>query len=69
MKTFVFSAVAMAVLASCTNSAIDDVVNNDEPVAIRLSAGVQANVVVSRAPITSVESFKPIRMGRSNCRV
>lgn len=63
MKTFVFSAVAMAVLASCTNSAIDDVVNNDEPVAIRLSAGVQANVVVSRAPITSIESFKPIILG------
>ncbi len=60
MKTFVFSAVAMAVLASCTNSAIDDVVNNDEPVAIRLSAGVQANGAKdTRAPITGSATFVP----------
>lgn len=64
MKTFVFSAVAMAVLASCTNSAIDDVVNNDEPVAIRLSAGVQANGVKdTRAPITGSATFQAIVLG------
>lgn len=57
MKTFVFSAVAMAVLASCTNSAIDDVVNNDEPVAIRLTAGVQVSASATRAAIDNNSTF------------
>lgn len=64
MKTFIFSALAMAVMASCTNSSIDEVVNNDEPVAIRLGAGVQTNVVAgTRAAITGDATFNAIVLG------
>lgn len=52
MKTFIFSALALGMLASCANTDVEGVVENGEPVAIQLSAGVQQNVVVSRAPIT-----------------
>ncbi|WP_455585036.1 fimbrillin family protein [Bacteroides sp.] len=65
MRTIVFSAVAMALVSSCTSSEIDEIVNkNNEPVAIQLSAGVQANVVAgTRAEITTGSKFKPTILG------
>lgn len=65
MKTFVFAAVAMALVSSCTSSEIDEIVNeNNELVAIQLSAGVQANVVAgTRAALTGSATFKPTILG------
>lgn len=64
MKTFIFSALALGMMASCANTDVEGVVDNGEPVAIRLSAGVQQNVVVSRAPITGAGAkFKPTILG------
>lgn len=59
MKTFIFSALALGMMASCANTDVEGVstVDNGEPVAIQLSAGVQQNVVVSRAPITNGGKF------------
>ncbi|WP_251234510.1 fimbrillin family protein [Bacteroides nordii] len=59
MKTFIFSALALGMMASCSNTEVEgiDVVDNGEPVAIQLSAGVQTNVVagLSRAAITGAD--------------
>lgn len=65
MKTFIFSALALGMLASCANTDVEGVstVDNGEPVAIQLSAGVQQNVVVSRAPITGGATFKAKILG------
>lgn len=66
MKTFIFSALALGMMTSCANTDVEGVstVDNGEPVAIQLSAGVQQNVVVSRAPITGDEAkFKPTILG------
>lgn len=63
MKTFIFSALALGMMASCANTDVEGVVENGEPVAIRLSAGVQQNVVVSRAPITTGEKFVATVLG------
>lgn len=66
MKTFIFSALALGMMTSCANTDVEGVstVDNGEPVAIRLSAGVQQNVVVSRAPITGDKAkFKPTILG------
>lgn len=56
MKTFIFSALALGMMASCSNTEVEgiDAVDNGEPVAIQLSAGVETNVVagLSRAAIT-----------------
>ena len=40
MKTFIFSALALGMMASCSNTEVEgiDVVDNGEPVAIQLSA-------------------------------
>lgn len=58
MKSYFFSAVAIALLASCSGSEIDEAIDNGQPVAINLSAGVQATTVVSRAPVTGSGKFK-----------
>lgn len=63
MKNYFYSALAMIVLAGCAGSEIDEVVDNGQPVAIALKAGVQTTSVVSRAPITGSATFKPIIMG------
>lgn len=63
MKTFIFSALALGMMASCANTDVEGVVDNGEPVAIQLSAGVQQNVVVSRAPITGGNTFKAKILG------
>lgn len=65
MKTFIFSALALGMMASCANTDVEGVstVDNGEPVAIQLSAGVQENVVVSRAPITGDVKFQPTILG------
>lgn len=65
MKTFIFSALALGMMASCANTDVEGVstVDNGEPVAIQLSAGVQQNVVVSRAPITGAVKFQPTILG------
>lgn len=59
MKTFIFSALALGMMASCSNTEVEgiDAVDNGEPVAIQLSAGVQTNVVagLSRAAITGAD--------------
>lgn len=46
MKTFIFSALALGVMAGCSNTEIEDVVDSGEPVAITLNAGVETAVVV-----------------------
>lgn len=58
MKTFIFSALALGMMTSCANTDVEGVstVDNGEPVAIQLSAGVQQNVVVSRAAITGADA-------------
>ena len=57
MKTFIFSALALGMMASCSNTEVEgiDVVDNGEPVAIQVTAGVKTNVAagVTRAPLTS----------------
>lgn len=57
MKTFIFSALALGMMASCSNTEVEgiDPVDNGEPVAIQVTAGVQTNVVagVTRAPLVS----------------
>ena len=62
MKTFIFSALALGMMASCSNTEVEgiDAVDNGEPVAIQLSAGVQTNVVagLTRAAITGDAKFK-----------
>lgn len=62
MKTFIFSALALGMMASCSNTEVEgiDVVDNGEPVAIQVTAGVKTNVVagVTRAPITGDATFK-----------
>lgn len=63
MKTFIFSALALGMMTSCANTDVEGVVENGEPVAITLSAGVQQNVVVSRAPITGGNTFKAKILG------
>ena len=63
MKNYFYSALAMIVLAGCAGSEIDEVVDNGQPVAIALKAGVQTTSVVSRAPITGSATFKPTIMG------
>lgn len=65
MKTFIFSALALGMMTSCANTDVEGVstVDNGEPVAIQLSAGVQQNVVVSRAPVTGSTKFKPTILG------
>lgn len=59
MKTFIFSALALGMMASCSNTEVEgiDAVDNGEPVAIQLSAGVETNVVagLSRAAITGAD--------------
>ena len=60
MKTFIFSALALGVMAGCSNTEIEDVVDSGEPVAITLNAGVETAVVVgTRAAIGTDELFKP----------
>lgn len=63
MKSCFFSAVAIALLASCSGSEVDEVIDNGQPVAINLSGGVQATTVVSRAPITSGSKFTATVLG------
>lgn len=63
MKNYFYSALAMIVLAGCAGSEIEEVVDNGQPVAIALKAGVQTTSVVSRAPITGSAAFKPTIMG------
>ena len=57
MKTFIFSALALGMMASCSNTEVEgiDAVDNGEPVAIQVTAGVKTNVVagLSRAPLVS----------------
>lgn len=57
MKTFIFSALALGMMASCSNTEVEgiDAVDNGEPVAIQVTAGVKTNVVagVTRAPLVS----------------
>ena len=61
MKTFIFSALALGMMASCSNTEVEgiDPVDNGEPVAIQLSAGVETNVVagLTRAAITGDATF------------
>lgn len=56
MKTFIFSALALGMMVSCSNTEVEgiDAVDNGEPVAIQVTAGVKTNVVagVTRAPLT-----------------
>lgn len=56
MKTFIFSALALGVMAGCSNTEIEDVVDNGEPVAIRLIAGVQVSAA-SRSVIDEEGTF------------
>lgn len=63
MKSCFFSAVAIALLASCSGSEVDEVIDNGQPVAINLSGGVQATTVVSRTPITSGSKFTATVLG------
>lgn len=63
MKSCFFSAVAIALLASCSGSEVDEVIDNGQPVAINLSAGVQTATAVSRAPITSGSKFTATVLG------
>lgn len=63
MKSCFFSAVAMALLASCSGSEVDEVIDNGQPVAISLSAGVQTATAVSRAPITGSATFAATILG------
>ena len=64
MKTFIFSALALGVMAGCSNTEIEDVVDSGEPVAITLNAGVETAVVVgTRAAIGTDELFKATVLG------
>ena len=64
MKTFIFSALALGVMAGCSNTEIEDVVDSGEPVAITLNAGVETAVVVGRrAAIGTDELFKATVLG------
>lgn len=63
MKSCFFSAVVMALLASCSGSEVDEVIDNGQPVAINLSGGVQTATAVSRAPITSGSKFTATVLG------
>lgn len=63
MKSCFFSAVVMALLASCSGSEVDEVIDNGQPVAISLSAGVQTATAVSRAPITGSTTFAATILG------
>lgn len=63
MKTFIFSALALGMMASCTNTEVEGVIDNGEPVAIRLSAGVEATTVLSRAAINDNDKFKATVLG------
>ena len=49
MKTFIFSALALGMMASCSNTEVEgiDAVDNGEPVAIQLSAGVETTTGVT----------------------
>ena len=65
MKTFIFSALALGMMASCSNTEVEgiDVVDNGEPVAIQLSAGVETTTGVTRAAIEDGNKFKAIVLG------
>lgn len=65
MKTFIFSALALGMMASCSNTEVEgiDAVDNGEPVAIQLSAGVKSTVVVSRSAVTGSTEFTPTILG------
>lgn len=63
MKTFIFSALALGMMASCSNSEIDEIIDNGEPVAIQLSAGVETTTILSRAAIVDNEKFNAIVLG------
>lgn len=63
MKTFIFSALALGMLASCANTDVEGVVENGEPVAIQLSAGVEATTVLTRAAIEQDAKFKATVLG------
>lgn len=53
MKTFIFSALALGMLASCANTDVEGVVENGEPVAITLNTGVEATVVANTRAVLS----------------
>lgn len=65
MKTFIFSALALGMMASCSNTEVEgiDAVDNGEPVAIQLSAGVQTAATVSRALIENGSKFTATVLG------
>ena len=65
MKTFIFSALALGMMASCSNTEVEgiDAVDNGEPVAIQLSAGVETTTGVTRAAIEDGNKFKAIVLG------
>lgn len=63
MKTFIFSALALGMMASCANTDVEGVVDNGEPVAIQLSAGVEATTVLTRAAIEQDAKFKATVLG------
>lgn len=58
MKTFIFSALALGMMASCSNTEVEgiDAVDNGEPVAVNLIAGVQVSAT-SRAVIDEGSTF------------
>lgn len=65
MKTFIFSALALGMMASCANTDVEGVstVDNGEPVAIQLSAGVEATTVITRAAIEQDANFSATVLG------
>lgn len=63
MKTFIFSALALGMMASCANTDVEGVVENGEPVAITLSAEVEATTVLTRAAIEQDAKFKATVLG------
>lgn len=65
MKTFIFSALALGMMTSCANTDVEGVstVDNGEPVAITLSAGVEATTVLTRTAIEQNSKFKATVLG------
>lgn len=59
MKTFIFSALALGMMTSCANTDVEGVstVDNGEPVAITLSAGVEATVEANTRAVLSSGTF------------
>lgn len=62
MKKLLFSAMTLALLAGCSNTETDNLVDGN-PLQIKLNAGVQAIGSATRAPITGIATFKPTILG------